>query len=133
MNFLAAPKVMSISVNLTISGINNETTFEDELRSALENIIADITNSSASTCTFLEMLSNNAVINATVNPRDSPHEAFVISRMNAPKHFLKELNLGLQNLGLKIKPIVITVGQITPFPGTLIYIIRLHKFYNITL
>ena len=154
MNFLATPKVMSIASNLTISGIN-ETTFKAELQSVLENIIANMTNSSASTVNaiFIDMVSsiatrnavgyshlskmrfarsdeNNALINVAVNPRDSPHEAFVISRMNAPKHFKKELNLGLKNQGLTIKPIVITVSQITPYPGTLIYIIRLQKFYN---
>ena len=133
MNFLETPR--SIAVNLTISGIN-ETTFETDLKSDLEKIIADITKSSEPSVNaiFLEMVSSsttNARINVTVKPTDSPHEKIVISEMHDTTSFLDELNTGLQLQGKKM--VVITVGKITPYPGTLIYIIRLHKFYNITL
>ena len=146
MNFLETPTV--IAVNLTISGIN-ETTFED-VKSVLQNIIAQITDSSEPSVniTFLEMVSssttrntvvrsdlsnlrlarsnvNHALINVAVKPRDSPHETYVISKMHDPTTFLGELNLKLGLQGQKM--VVITVGQITPFPGTLIYNIRLHK------
>ena len=129
MNFLETPTV--IAANLTISGIN-ETTFED-VKSVLQNIIAQITNSSEPSVniTFLEMVSSsttNARINVTVKPTDSPHEKIVISEMHDTTSFLDELNTGLQLQGKKM--VVITVGKITPYPGTLIYIIRLHKFYN---
>ena len=127
MNFLETPR--SIAVNLTISGIN-ETTFETDLKSDLEKIIADITNSSESSVNaiFLKISGNNALINVTVTPRDSPHEKIVISEMHDTISFLKQLNIGLAGT----KMVVITVGKITPYPGTLICIIRLHKFYNMT-
>ena len=150
MNFLEPLTV--IAANLTISGIN-ETTFED-VKSVLQNIIAQITNSSEPSVntTFLEMVSssttrntvvrsdlsnlrlarsnvNHALINVAVKPRDSPHETYVISKMHDPTTFLGELNLKLGLQGQKM--VVITVSQITPFPGTLIYNIRLHKFYKI--
>ena len=147
MNFLEPPTV--IAANLTISGIN-ETTFED-VKSVLQNIIAQITNSSEPSVntTFLEMVSssttrnavvrsdfsnlrlsrsngNHALINVAVKTRDSPHQTYVISKMHDSTTFLDELNLKLGLQGQKM--VVITVSQITPFPGTLIYNIRLHKF-----
>ena len=133
MNFLETPRL--IAVNLTISGIN-ETTFETDLKSDLEKIIADITKSSEPSVNaiFLEMVSSsttNARINVTVKPTDSPHEKIVISEMHDTTSFLDELNTGLQLQGKKM--VVITVGKITPYPGTLIYIIRLHKFYDYTM
>ena len=147
MNFLETPTV--IAANLTISGIN-ETTFED-VKSVLQNIIAQITNSSdpSVNTTFLEMVSssttrntvvrsdlsnlrlsrsngNHALINVAVKTRDSTHQTYVISKMHDSTTFLDELNLKLGLQGQKM--VVITVSQITPFPGTLIYNIRLHKF-----
>ena len=125
MNFLETPR--SIAANLTISGIN-ETTFETDLRSDLEKIIADITKSSESSvnATFLKISGKHALINVSVTPSDSRHEQIVISMMHDTASFLKELNNRLGGT----KMVVITVGKITPYPGTLIYIIRLHKFYN---
>ena len=124
MNFLETPRI--IAANLTISGIN-ETTFETDLKSALEQVIADITTSSSVSTTFLKMVSNDALINVAVKPNDIPHEAHVISKMHDTTTFLKDLNIGLADP----KRVVITVGKITPYPGTLICIIPLHTFYNL--
>ena len=71
---------------------------------------------------------NHALINVAVKTRDSPHQTYVISKMHDSTTFLDELNLKLGLQGQKM--VVITVGQISPFPGTLIYNICLHKFYN---
>ena len=142
---------MIISTNLTISGID-ETSFATD-KSILENIIADITNSSASSveATFIEMLEsitnrnalsyhdwsnvrpgrsneNRALINVAVKPRDTPHETYTILKMNTSISFREEINLGLQNQSIESS--VISVSQITRIPGELIGITLLYSLYG---
>ena len=136
---------MTISTNLTISGMD-ETSFATD-KSILENIIADITNSSASSveATFIETLEsitnrdalshhdwsnvmsgrsneNRVLINVAVRPRDSPHETYAILKMNTSISFREEINLGLQDQSIESNPSVISVSQITRIPGELISI-----------
>ena len=141
---------MIISTNLTISGID-ETSFATD-KSVLENIIADITNSSASSveATFIEMLEsitnrnalsyhdwsnvrpgrsndNRALINVAVKPRDTPHETYTILKMNTSISFREEINLGLQNQSIESS--VISVSQITRIPGELIGITLFYSLF----
>ena len=115
---------MIISTNLTISGMD-ETSFATD-KSILENIIADITNSSASAveATFIQTLErsneNWVLINVAVKPRDTPHETYAILKMNTSISFREEINLGLQNQSIESNPSVISVSQITRIPGELI-------------
>ena len=137
----------AISANLTISGMN-ETTFTAD-KSVFEGVIADITNSSASSveATFLEMITSvttrdaildgktypvrigrsnqiRALINVVVKPRDTPHEEFALSKMNTAIAFREEINLGLQNQQTESTPSVISVSEIGRIAGKLIYVIR---------
>ena len=129
--------VLAISANLTMIGIN-ETTFMAD-KSIIETIIADITNSSASSveATLIEMLSSittrdelsnvrltrsdgdRALINVAVAPRDIPHEAYAVSKMNTTITFREEINSGLQNQPTESNSSVISVSQITRIPGEL--------------
>ena len=134
--------VLALSANLTMIGIN-ETTFMAD-KSIIETIIADITNSSASSveATLIEMLSSittrdallydelsnvrltrsdgdRALINVAVAPRDIPHEAYAVTKMNTTITFREEINLGLQNQPTESNSSVITVSQITRVPGEL--------------
>ena len=134
--------VLAISANLTMIGIN-ETTFMAD-KSIIETIIADITNSSASSveATLIEMLSSittrdallydelsnvrlirsggdRALINVAVAPRDIPHEAYAVTKMNTTITFREEINLGLQNQPTESNTSVISVSQITRVPGEL--------------
>ena len=131
---------MAISTNLTISGVN-ETTFAAD-KSILENIIAEVTNSSSSSveATFMGMLSsiatrnglfyndlvntrlvrsneNRALINVVVTPRDIPHETYALSKMNTPITFRDEVNLALKNQPTESNPTVLSVSQISRIPG----------------
>ena len=141
--FLVTPEV--ISVNLTVSGIN-ETTFVAE-KSAFENVIAAITNSSESTveATFLEMVSsittrdvirrgktslvrlgrsneNRALINVAVKPRDSPHETFALSKMNNAITFREEINSGLQGQQTESNSNVTSISEIARIAGDITYV-----------
>ena len=143
MIFLGTPE--AISVNLTVSGIN-ETTFAADT-SMFERVIADITNSSASTveATFLEMLSstttrdeirrgeishvrlgrtngNRALINVAVKPRDTPHETFVISKMSTSITFREEINSALQVQQTESNLSVTSVSEITRIAGERNYV-----------
>ena len=134
--------VLAISANLTMIGIN-ETTFMAD-KSIIETIIADITNSSAASveATLIEMLSSittrdallydelsnvrltrsggdRALINVAVAPRDIPHEAYAVTKMNTTITFREEINLGLQNQPTESNTSVISVSQITRIPGEL--------------
>ena len=134
--------VLAISANLTMIGIN-ETTFMAD-KSIIETIIADITNSSVSSveATLIVMLSSittrdallydelanvrltrsdgdRALINVAVAPRDIPHEAYAVTKMNTTITFREEINLGLQNQPTKSNSSVTTVSQITRVPGEL--------------
>ena len=129
--------VLAISANLTMIGIN-ETTFMAD-KSIIETIIADITNSSVSSveATLIEMLSSittrdersnvrltrsdgdRALINVAVAPRDIPHEAYAVTKMNTTITFREEINLGLQNQPTESNTSVISVSQITRVPGEL--------------
>ena len=136
-----------ISANLTVSGMN-ETTFAAQ-KSVIEGVIADITNSSASSveATFLEMMTSittrdaildgktfhvrlgrsnqiRALINVAVKPRDIPHEVFALSKMNTTIAFREEINLGLQNQQTESTPSVISVSEISRMAGKIIYVIR---------
>ena len=131
---------MAISTNLTISGVN-ETTFAAD-KSILENIIADVTNTSSSSveATFMGMLSsiatrnglfyndfvntklvrsneNRALINVVLTPRDKPHETYSLSKMNTPIKFRDEVNLALKNQPTESNPTVLSVSQISRIPG----------------
>ena len=126
----------------------NETTFSAD-KSVIEGVIADITNSSASSveATFLEMMASittrdaivdgktshvrlgrsnqiRALINVAVKPRDTPHEVFVLSKMNIAITFREEINLGLQNQQTESTPSVISVSEISRIAGKIIYVIR---------
>ena len=134
--------VLAISANLTMIGIN-ETTFMAD-KSIIETIIADITNSSVSSveATLIVMLSSittrdallydelanvrltrsdgdRALINVAVAPRDIPHEAYAVTKMNTTITFREEINLGLQNKPTESNSSVISVSQITRIPGEL--------------
>ena len=126
----------------------NETTFAAQ-KSVIEGVIADITNSSASSveATFLEMMTSittrdaildgktfhvrlgrsnqiRALINVAVKPRDIPHEVFALSKMNTAIAFREEINLGLQNQQTESTPSVISVSEISRMAGKIIYVIR---------
>ena len=145
----------AISANLTVSGMN-ETTFTAD-KSVFEGVIADITNSSASSVetTFLEMITSvttrdaildgktypvrigrsnqiRALINVVVKPRDTPHEEFALSKMNTAITFREEMNSALQNQQTESTPSVISVGEISRIAGKLVYVVVKidHIFYN---
>ena len=124
----------------------DETSFVTD-KSILENIIADISNSSASAveATFIETLEsitnrdalshhdwsnvrsgrsneNRVLINVAVRPRDSPHETYAILKMNTSISFREEINLGLQDQSIESNPSVTSVSLITRIPGELIVI-----------
>ena len=126
----------------------NETTFAAQ-KSVIEGVIADITNSSASSveATFLEMMASittrdaivdgetshvrlgrtnqmRALIKVVVKPRDTPHEVFALSKMNIAITFREEINLGLQNQQTESYPSVISVSEISRKAGKMIYVIR---------
>ena len=151
MIFLGTPEV--ISANLTVSGIN-ETTFAAD-KSVFERVIADITNSSASTVetTFLEMLSsittrdvirsgeisyarlgrtngNRALINVALKPRDTPHETFALSKMSTSINFREEINSGLQGQQTESSPSVTSVSEITRIAGERTYIELVYSFHQ---
>ena len=150
--------VLAISANLTMIGIN-ETTFMAD-KSIIETIIADITNSSASSveATLIEMLSSittrdallygelsnvrltrsggdRALINVAVAPRDIPHEAYAVTKMNTTITFREEINMGLQNQPTESNTSVISVSQITRVPGELncVHILAYTKYRRILL
>ena len=125
----------------------NETTFAAQ-KSVIEGVIADITNSSASSveATFLEMITSvttrdaildrktypvrigrsnqiRALINVVVKPRDTPHEVFALSKMNTAIIFREEINLGLQNQQTESTPSVISVSEISRIAGKIIDVI----------
>ena len=134
----------------------NETTFAAQ-KSVIEGVIANITNSSASSveATFLEMMAGittrdaivdwktshvrlgrsnqiRALINVALKPRDTPHEVFALSKMNTAITFREEINLGLQNQQTESTPSVISVGEISRIAGKLVYVVVKidHIFYN---
>ena len=152
-DFPEAPDI--ISANLTVSGMN-ETTFATD-KSVFEGIIADITNSSASSveATFLEMMASittrdaipdgktshvrlgrsnqiRALIKVVVKPRDTPHEEFALSKMNTAITFREEMNSALQNQQTESTPSVISVGEISRIAGKLVYVVVKidHIFYK---
>ena len=135
----------------------NETTFASD-KSVIEGVIADITNSSASSveATFLEMMASittrdaivdgktshirlgrsnqiRALINVAVKPRDTPHEVFALSKMNIAITFREEINSGLQNQQTESTPSVISVSEISRIAGKMIYVIRKINHIHINL
>ena len=151
MIFLGTPEV--ISVNLTVNGVN-ETTFAAD-KSVFERVIADITNSSASTveAKFLEMLSsittrdvisrgeisharlgrtngNRALINVAVKPRDTPHETFALSKMSTSITFREEINSGMQGQHTESNPSVTSVSEITRIAGERTYVELVYSFFQ---
>ena len=136
-----------------MSGIN-ETTFVAE-KSAFENVIAAITNSSESTveATFLEMVSsittrdvirrgktslvrlgrsngNRALINVAVKPRDSPHETFALSKMNNAITFREEINSGLQGQQTESNSNVTSISEIARIAGERTYVELVYFFHQ---
>ena len=116
-------------------------------KSAFENVIAAITNSSESTveATFLEMVSsittrdvirrgktslvrlgrsneNRALINVAVKPRDSPHETFALSKMNNAITFREEINSGLQGQQTESNSNVTSISEIARIAGDITYV-----------
>ena len=122
----------------------NETSFLD-LNSDLDDILADITNSSTSSVTsaFIEMVStitsrniylsdgtrtegrekrsndNSALINVVIAPTDTNHEEDVMYAMNDTASFISDIDSGLQALSSG-NITVINVSQIQRIAGKLI-------------
>ena len=119
----------------------NETSFLD-LNSDLDDILADITNSSTSSVTsaFIEMVStitsrniylsdgtrnagrekrsndNGALIKVVITPTDTNHEEDVMDAMNDTASFMSDINAGLQALSSG-NITVINVSQIQRMAG----------------
>ena len=119
----------------------NETSFLD-LNSALDDILANITNSPPSSVTsaFIEMVStitsrniylsdgtrtegrekrsndNSALINVVIAPTDTNHEEDVMYAMNDTASFISDINSGLQALSSG-NITVINVSQIQRISG----------------
>ena len=123
----------------------NETSFLS-LKSDLETIVADITNSSVYyvTSSFVEMLSNisasnvsnhssannsyerrkrsnrnGALINVVVAPTDTEHEKNVLGRLNDTFFFHAEMNSRLQ-INNTSTVSLIGISQIQRIPGNLV-------------
>ena len=119
----------------------NETSFLD-LNSALDDILANITNSPpySVTSAFIEMVStitsrniylsdgtgnggrekrsndNGALINVVITPADTDHEKDVMDAMNDTASFISDINSGLQGLSSG-NITVINVSQIQRIAG----------------
>ena len=122
----------------------NETSFLD-LNSALDDILANITNSPpySVTSAFIELVStitsrniylsdgtrtegrekrsndNSALINVVIAPTDTNHEEDVMYAMNDTASFISDINSGLQALSSG-NITVISVSQIQRIAGKLI-------------
>ena len=122
----------------------NETSFLD-LNSALDDILANITNSPpySVTSAFIELVStitsrniylsdgtrtegrekrsndNSALINVVIAPTDTNHEEDVMDAMNDTASFMSDINSGLQALSSS-NITIINVSQIQRIGGKLI-------------
>ena len=135
-------EISPISFNLTMMGIN-ETSF-NELKSYLENAVADMTNISPSSVTaaFIEMVpilstrlvhrhlyeehanvirkrskESGALINVAVTPMDRDGETVALDIINDTSSFHVELNTRLENHST-VNASVTSISQIQRVPGT---------------
>ena len=116
-----------------MSGINGTSFLE--MKSDLEQIVADITNSSVSSVTseFIEMVSivssrghgderrkrsneNGALINISITPTDKANEKKVLDILNDTSTFYSNMNARLQNLSISTVN-VISISQIQRLAG----------------
>ena len=116
-----------------MSGINGTSFLE--MKSDLEQIVADITNSSVSSVTseFIEMVSivssrghgderrkrsneNGALINISITPTDKANEKKVLDIINDTSTFYSNMNARLQNLSISTVN-VISISQIQRLAG----------------
>ena len=145
-NFADTVEIIPISFNLTMTGVN-KTSFT-ELKSYVENAVAEITNSSPSsvTSTFIETVTilstkkvhryfneehsndiskrsspNGALINVAISPMDSANEKEVLGIINSTSSFTFELNSRLENHS-NIDASVTSISQIQRIPGKLFLI-----------
>ena len=143
-NTIGTSEILPITVNLTISGMN-ETSFLGPFLWNLGVMIANITNSPSSSVTsaFIEMVSTitsrniyisedkinggiekrsndiGALINVVITPNDTDHEQDVTDAMNDTASFMSDINSGLQALSSS-NITVINVSQIQRIAGKFI-------------
>ena len=120
--FLAAPAVAPISVNLTLNGVN-ETTFAG-MKAILEQAIADANNVPLSSVNaeFVGMAAtiatrssdDRAVINVMITPTDTTEETEALENMvNNTESFLSEINADLASHNVD----VVSMSEVERIPG----------------
>ena len=143
-NTMGTSGILPITVNLTISGMN-ETSFLGLFLWDLDVIIANITNSPSSSVTssFIEMVSTinsrniyisddkmngrmvkrtndfGALINVAITPTDTDHEQDITDAMNDTASFISDINSELKVLSYG-NFTVISMSQIQRISGKLI-------------
>ena len=143
-NTIDTSEILPITVNLTISGMNETSLFGLFLWD-LDVIIANITNSPSSSVTssFIEMVSTinsrniyisddkmnggtenrsydiGALINVVITPTDTDHEQDVTDAMNDTASFISDINSKLKVLSYG-NFTVISMSQIQRISGKLI-------------
>ena len=146
-NTLGTSEILPITVNLTISGMNetHRMNIIGLFLLDLDVMIANITNSPSSSVTssFIEMVSTinsrniyisddkmnggmekrsndiGALINVVITPTDTDHEQDVMDAINDTASFISDINSGLQALSSG-NITVINVSQIQRIGGKLI-------------
>ena len=142
---IGTSEILPITVNLTISGMN-ETSFLGTFLWDLDVIIVNITNSPSSSVTsaFIEMVSTitsrniytshdkmnggmkkrsddiGALINVVITPTDTSHEQDVTEAMNDTASFISDINSELKVLSYG-NFTVISMSQIQRVSGKLIH------------
>ena len=144
-NTIGTSEILPITVNLTISGMN-ETYFLGLFLWDLDVMIANVTNSPSSSVTsaFIEMVSTitsrniyisndtmnvgmekrsndiGALINVVITPTDTDHEQDVTDTMNDTASFISDINSELKLLSYG-NFTVISMSQIQRISGKLIH------------
>ena len=106
---------------MDIYGINE--TYFVSIKPMLVDIIAGITNSSASTVDVqlkYNTFGNFCVI--SVKPSDKSHDKYVISKLEDTISFLREINSGIQNQTNGSNLTVSYIGPPIRMPGLWIYV-----------
>ena len=118
--------IYTVSLLMIVEGIN-ETSFVS-MKPMLVNIVAGITNSSASAIELRikrRIISNDSVeysCKVSVRPTDRNHEKYVVSKMEFGDSFLFEINSIIQNQTTENVLRVIYVSPLQRRPGNLTYV-----------
>ena len=152
-HFAETVEILPISFNLTMTGIN-KTSFK-ELKSDLENAVADMTNISPSSVTaaFIEMVpilstrlvnrhldeehanviskrskESGALINVALTPMDRDGETVALDIINDTASFRVELNTRLENHSA-VNATVTSISPIQRVPGKFPCIYMQYRFW----